>query len=528
MQPGDRSNGRPSTVEPDQGREAPFYAFARILRQRLWVVVLCAVLVPLVAYAVTSRQDKEYKTSAKLLLLSSNIEQELGEGGPEASPTPTRPDGGIGRTSLDLVSVRAIADRTAKALGGTVTPAQVVATIDVVPNGDSSVVNIVGTGRNPRQITVMANTYARQYIAFRKQTSRDQIRRVRQIVDRQVSDAQRAADAGDVSDNRVAELRDRASRLGLLDKLQTGNAQLVERAEVPGSATSPKPRRTALLGLGFGLLIGLGLATLFDILSRRLNDPGEVEAIYNRPILGAIPATRALSHGNGVGTFELSHGERASFDMVRANLRHYNDFNVVSVLVVSAVPDEGKSTISWNLAVASAQAGNKVLLLEADMRLPTVGKRLDLPAGQGLSDVLMGTAEPEDVIHRVLGQPGQETSTLDLLPAGAPQNNPTYLIESGRMESLLLDLEEHYDFVVIDTPPTSAVPDAISLVDYVGGVMIVTRVRHNTRKAAHDLREQLENIRAPILGVVVNGVNASDMSGPYRYEYTATGRAGGR
>ncbi len=528
MQTGTNSNGRPGLGDQEEGREAPFYAFARILRQRLWVVVLCTLLVPAVAYAVTSRQDKEYKTTAKLLLEDTNIEQQLAEGGSTQGTTGLRPDAGAAETSLELVGVRAIAERTSKALGGRVTPAQVAATVDVVPNGTSKVVSITGAGGQPRQITVIANTYAREYIAFRKAEALDQLKRVSQIVNRQLADQERAEAAGEITSARLAALRDRAAQLKLLEKLQTGNAQLVERAEVPGAPTSPKPRRAAVLGLGFGLLIGIGLAVLFDLLSRRLNDPAEVEAIYERPVLGAIPATRALSDGHGVGALELSHGERASFDMVRANLRHYNDFNVDSVLVISAEPDEGKSTVSWNLAVASADAGASVLLLECDMRLPTVGKRLDLPPGPGLADVLMGNAEPDDVIHRVIGTPDQTSSTLDLLPAGAPQSHPTYLIESDRMENLILDLEARYDLVVIDTPPTSAVPDAISLVDYVGGVLIVTRVRYNTRRAAHDLREQLENVRAPILGIVVNGVNAADMSGPYRYEYTASGRAAAR
>jgi capsular exopolysaccharide synthesis family protein len=518
MPPVDPTDPRPTAPDQGAGREAPFYAFVRIVRQRLWVVLLCTLLVPAIAYGITSRQDKEYTATAKLLLENTNVDQDLAEGGGTA---PVQPGGtGLEETSLDLVSVRAIAERTAKALGGSYTASGVAGAVDVVPNGTSNVVSIEASGGNKQQVALIANTYARQYILFRKDESRRQIKRVSLIVNRQLADAREGEAAGNVPSQRVTALSDRADQLKLLDKLQTGNAQLVERAEAPSAPTSPKPRRAALLGLGFGLLIGLGLATLFDVLSRRLNDPAEIEAIFERPLLGAIPNARSFAHGDGVGVFELSHGERASFDMVRANIFHYNDYNVSSMLVVSAVPSEGKSTVSWNLAVACAEAGNSVLLLEADLRLPTLARRLDLPSSEGLVDVLMGSLEPEGVIQRVLGSPDQEGSTLDVLAAGAPQSNPTYLIESERMEHLLLDLEDAYDLVIIDTPPTSAVPDAISLVERVSGVLVVSRIRHNTRKGAADLRETLENVRAPILGVVVNGVSAADMSGPYRYEYT--------
>src|SRR5207244_8023755 len=185
-------------------------------------------------------------------------------------------------------------------------------------------------------------------------------------------------------------LRQRAEQLQILAALQTGNAELVQPANVPTTPSSPTPTRDAILGLIIGILLGLGLAVLLERLDRRLKDPKEISEAFDRPILGAIPESRAIANADH-DPQRLAPGEAEAFRMLRANLRYFNvDRQINSVLITSSAPADGKSTVAMHLASAAAGAGAKVLLMEADLRHPTLARRLGLPHDRGLSQVLAG------------------------------------------------------------------------------------------------------------------------------------------
>lgn len=505
-------------LEDHDTQEPPVYAFARVLRARLWVVLLCAALVPLVAYAVTSRQDKTYEASAKLLLGSdAAVSQALQGGGID-----TTADRGGDATNLDLASLNRIAVRTASALGG-VTADDISESVEVVPRGDSSVVDINASSGRREQVAPIANAYADAYIAFRREDARNGLRRVEDALNSQISSAVRAG-----RDGRANDLRQKRDDLRLLQAVQSGGAELVERAVTPKGAASPKPRRAAIIGAGFGLILGIGLALLFDVLSRRLTDPREAENLFDSPLLGTIPSSRAVRDA-GATSPALPAVERAAFQRVRTNMVHYNDYTISSIAVVSALPEEGKSTVAWNIAVAATEAGAHVVLVEGDLRRPSFVRRLGIPDSDGVTALLQGTAHPKDVIRRIplhgSANGGSAARTIDVIPAGEAHANPTYLIESERMERLVLDLEERYDLVVIDTPPALVVSDSMALVDRVSGVVVVTRMGRNTRDGAEQLRRHLDNARAPVLGVVINGVGPLDGVAGYGYAYEQAGSA---
>jgi len=498
--------------EDRAGGEAPFYAVVRILRQRWWVVVLCALLAPTAAYLITSQQPDEYRAVVKLQLLGGEVEQGAAQVNPGPEVTGAR---GLDPTSLDLVSLRAIAERAARKLGSGFTAGGVAGRVEIVPNSDSDVIGIQASGPTARGVAPLANAYGEAYIAFRRDEARKRIKRSIDVIQRSVERAR--------GDERKNQLRQRRDDLELLSGLQNGNAEIVERAIMPAARVAPKPRRAAIIALGFGSVLGMGLALLFEFLSRRLNDPAEIEELYDEPLLGAIPESRAVAEA-GFGLSSLPANEHAAFQRVRANLRYYNDYNIGSVLVISALPAEGKSTVARHLAGAAAEAGTSVILLEADLRLPTLVKRLGLPPTEGLTGILRDAIDPAEVIQRVpLGSTANgdgPRAHMDVISAGPPQPNPTYLIESEAMERLILDLEERYDLVVIDTPAATLVSDGLALVDKVSGVIVVSRVRKNTRAAARSLRGQLSNVRANVLGVVVNGVGRADGMPNYGYGYT--------
>jgi receptor protein-tyrosine kinase len=503
--------------EDRAGGEAPFYAVVRILRQRWWVIALCALLAPTVAYLATSQQPDEFRATAKLLLRSGELE----EGIAQVSPgTPSSGADQVESTSLDLASLRAIAERASARLGGGISADSIAGRVAIIPNSDSNVISVQADGPTARGVAPLANAYAESYIAFRRDEARKRIARSADVLQKQI---ERSLSEGEKRRGiSVKELRQRADDLRLLSGLQTGNASIVERAIMPEARIAPRPRRAAIIALGFGFVLGMGLSLLFEFLSRRLNDPAEIEDLYSEPLLGTIPESRAVAE-NGFGLNSLPPAEHAAFQRVRGNLRYYNDYNIGSVLIISALPAEGKSTVARHLAAAAAEAGTSVILLEADLRLPTLVKRLGLPPTPGLTGILRDGIDPADVIQRVpLGETangGGPRATMDVISAGVPQPNPTYLIESDAMERLILDLEERYDLVIIDTPAATLVPDGLALVDKVSGVIVVSRVRKNTRAAARSLRGQLSNVRANVLGVVVNGVGRMDGVPNYGYGY---------
>ncbi len=509
--------------EDRAGGEAPFYAVVRILRQRWWVIALCALLAPTVAYLVTSQKPDEFKTAAKVLLTSGGLQESVVKdtGGAGAAGS-----GGAESTNLDLASLRAVAERAATKLGGTVSADSISGRVEIVPNSDSDVIGVEATGPTARGVAPLANAYAQAFIEFRRDEARKEINAAADVLQAQIDRAlDKSSDARGIS---VKDLRGRVEELRLLSSLQKGNAQLVERATPPLARFAPKPRRAAIIALGFGIVLGIGLALLFEFLSRRLNDPAEIEDLYSEPLLGTIPESRSVAEA-GFGLHALNAAEHAAFQRVRGNLRYYNDYNIGSVLVISALPGEGKSTVARHLAAAAAEAGTSVILLEADLRLPTLVKRLGLPPTAGLTGILRDGIDPADIIQRVpLGgatNGGSPSPTMDVISAGPAQANPTYLIESDAMERLILDLEERYDLVIIDTPAATLVPDGLALVDKVSGVIVVSRVRKNTRAAARSLRGQLSNVRANVLGVVVNGVGRADGMPNYGYGYGPTTNA---
>jgi succinoglycan biosynthesis transport protein ExoP len=486
-------------------------AVLRMLRRRIGVVLLCAVLLPAAALAFSLSQEKEYSATASLLFRDPQLDQKLF--GSTVFP-PSNDANREAATNAKLASLEVVSARTSKALGGTLAPGDIVGKILVEPAGQSDVVSITATDRSPAFAAKLANTFAQQFIAFRRDADRSKIASAQQLVTQQLkrlTTSERTGPQGKA-------LQQRGEQLQILAALQTGNAELVQPANT-GTLSSPKTKRNVIIAALFGIVMGCGLAVLLERLDRRLKDPKQVSDVYGRPVIGAVPESREIARTEQ--SFEdLPTNEAEPMRMLRANLRYFNvDHDVRSVLVTSAAPGEGKSTVAKHLASAAASTGERVLLLEADLRRPTLKTRMQLSGDNGLSQVLAGTRTLRSAIEQVevAGSSG-ERRILSVLASGPIPPNPTDLIESDRMRQVLKAVSEKYDLVVIDTPPTSVVSDAIPLVKSVDGVLVVSRLGKTTRDASVHLRDQLNNLGAYVLGVVVNSVTRGSSSG-YAYGY---------
>jgi capsular exopolysaccharide synthesis family protein len=304
----------------------------------------------------------------------------------------------------------------------------------------------------------------------------------------------------------------------LLSELHYGDVQVAREASPPSAPSSPKVKRNTILGAILGLLIGISVVFLLEHFDLTIRDPRELEEIYGAPMLGAIPNSAALARrpvrDTPSGTV-LPSVEVEAFNLIRAHLKVFNaDRDVRTVIVVSAEPGDGKTVISCHLAAAAASLGSRVLLIEADMRNPTVAQELGIKPGPGLADVLVADMAIGDAVQtveldQVRGE-GIAGSSLSVLTAGAViPPNPAELLE-GRATRTSLEWATWfgYELVVIDTPPLSAVSDAFPLLPLVDGVIVVGRVGHSRRDAAERLQQILASSGSRLLGVVANSSKA--------------------
>ncbi len=503
-------------MNSDQDQALSLRTVLTVLRRRSLIVLLCLVGVPAAALAVSLLQEQQYTAEASLLFRDPALDQKLfGSTFQESRPDPARE----AATNIQLISLAEVAARTARALGGELTPAGVTAKVEVTGESQSDVASIRAVDADPRFAARLADTFAEQYIQFRRAADRSKVREAQEIVQRQLD----ALTPSEKNGPRGRSISDRAEQLEVLVSLQTGKVELVQRAQVPDSPSSPDTARNVALGIVLGLLLGMGLAFLREHLDRRVRDPKEFEELFDRPLLALIPESRALARGGPVHDQMLPTGEQEAFGMLRANLHYFSaDRPVRSVLVTSAAPGDGKSTVSWNLALAAASTGTRVLIMETDLRHPSLAASTDqLTAAPGLSTLLAGLMEFDDVVQKtaVPGRVGggRPDRTMDVLVAGHIPPNPVDLIESERMRKVMREAQERYDLVVIDTPPISVVSDAIPLIREASGVIVVTRVGKSEREAVTRLKTQLQYLDAPTLGIVANGCKLD--RGAYGYGY---------
>jgi len=493
-----------------------------VLRRRAPLIVLCVVLVAASAYVFSERQTKRYTATAALVFDNNQLNQQVA--GLAAVNNNTQQS--QQSTNLKLVELGNTASRTASLLGRGLTEHQVKEDLDVSAAGESNVVNVSATATSPVVAADIANTYANQFVSGQQSANHKYFGSALALVNKQLaalSPSQRLGPEG-------LALQDRAQSLEILAELQSASVQLAQAATVPSAPSAPKVTRNTIVGGLVGLLLGLGLAFLLERLDRRIKEPDDLGRILELPVLATIPDNAAYSRHNSPRRDKrptpLPPGEVEVFRMLRARLRYFNvDRDLRLILVTSAASADGKTTVVQNLAEVAASMGGRVLIIEADLRRPSLAARLRLHQSPGLSEVLINASIVDETIQEAsmiaTSGPANRAGTFAVLTAGSPPPNPTELIESRAMKRILEWAVTKHDLVLIDTPPLSVVPDAIPLLRLVDGVVIVSRLGKSTRDEARRMRDELTSLGAPMLGVVANGLKTRDAPS-YRYDYYYT------
>jgi capsular exopolysaccharide synthesis family protein len=287
---------------------------------------------------------------------------------------------------------------------------------------------------------------------------------------------------------------------------------IIKPAIAPASPSAPNTRLNLLLGVIAGLAMGAAATALRTKLDSRIRGEADLRRITDAPLLGGISFDSDATKKPLLTQAAPQSPRAESFRQLRTNLQFANvSGEARTVLITSSVPGEGKSTTATNLAIALAQAGQTVCLVDADLRRPMINEYLGLDRNAGLTTVLVGAADVNDVL-----QPWGDDN-LFVLASGQIPPNPSELLGSGEMKQLILRLENAFDSVIIDEPPLLPVTDAAVLSQHVGGVVVVVGSQRIKQKDLQKSLNALDMVKSNILGIILNRIPTS---GPDAYAYS--------
>jgi capsular exopolysaccharide synthesis family protein len=285
------------------------------------------------------------------------------------------------------------------------------------------------------------------------------------------------------------------------DGTEAVQVNTIAPAEVPTESSSPKVPQNLGIGLILGLLLGVGIAVLRDVLDTKIRNENDVGLVTASPILGVVAYDQEVPSHPVILRDEPQAAPSEAVRRLRTNLQFIDIANQPkSIVVSSSIPAEGKTTIAINLAVSLADTGARVILIDADLRRPSIAQYMGIEGQVGLTTVLIGRADVKDVVQPF------GTSSLDLLPAGQVPPNPSELLGSAAMASLLERLSDSYDMVLLDSPPLLPVTDAVVLSKMAGGVVVIVGADRIHRPQLRQSLDSLETAGAHLFGIVMNKI----------------------
>ncbi len=458
--------------------------YGRLLR-RHWFAVLSIVLITVaIAWGYTETQPKVYTADANGFVST----------GPSDNPALGSVNDQLAKSRatsyVDVATSRATAQAVIDELGLDASPASLVGSISVTQPKDTVLLKISASAGNPREAQQLADAWVRALAS-----------QVQQIEDPSGSGA-----------------------AGIPQVLP------IESAALPTAPASPNPKLNLMLGGVLGLGLAFGYAMLRHTLDRKLRTKEDIESRFNVSVVGGVPVSKVLAqdaegHGHIAVDSELvmagSGPAAEAFRKLRTNLMYMNVDNPPRVVVVtSPMPGDGKSTVAANLAAAIDSTGQKVVLIDGDLRRPTVATLFGLIEGVGLTDVLAGRIYYEDALQATPQHPN-----LSILGAGAIPPNPSELLGSQVMYELLQKLASD-SLVLIDAPPLLPVTDAAVLTTNCDGALIVVSSGRTLDTQLGTALDHLATVEARPLGVVLNRISPRDSASGYYdqyYGYTAAG-----
>lgn len=517
---------RPENLSP-AGRAAPgpplpfgseragVAGYVQALREHWLLVVTLVVLAVGTAAAYSYTAAKRYEADASLIVtpLSASDSVFLG--------TSALREGGVQSngvlTAARLIQTPETAEAAAESLGDGTSASALLASIEVSPVSQSSLVTIRGKAGTPERAAEIANAFAEAIVANRTQLLQNDISAsIERLEDRL---DQIAGEATSLAEARA--IQQKLSTLRPLVGAEDPTLRIASRAVEPDVPAWPRPKLSIAVALLAALLLGSGAALAAELISPRVNRADELLLEQRLPILARIPrlSRRTLSRYL-TGREQLPPTAWEAYRTLRASLANAGADGGFprTVLVSSSIPGEGKTLTSINLAITMALSGVKVVLVDADLRRPMIATAFGIPARtRGFATLLGGEADPQ----RALVSPPHQPRELKLLLASPQQAWMVDLLQRERIERVLDRLKQNADVVIIDSPPVGEVADALALADVVETVIIAVRLGHSRRDKLNELRRMLAQRGISPAGFVVTNRRRSRARGYYATDAAA-------
>ncbi len=485
--------------------------YLAILRRRWLTIVVVTVICTGLALAYSITRQAEYEASTTVLLRRT------------ASQSIANPGAGSLdiATEMEVATSRSVRDAAEAKIGH---PVNVSA-----DSGDSaSIIALSVQSTNADQAVKDANEYAKVFIDERRQKSVDDFLQAAEQVQAKIDDINGQIAVAPTIDESVRLARQRDFYANQLDQLrfaasanQIGGAQVVSAA-LNANKVRPVPARDAMLGFIGGLVLGIVLAFLREYLDDSIKNKGDLErASGGVLVIGMIPAVQGWRESTGPKLVSMTHPQAVyteAYITLRTSLQFLSlDRPIRALQVTSPSAGEGKTTTLANLGVVLARAGQRVVIVCCDLRRPRVHEFFGLDNHMGFTSVLLGESPLSAALQPVPGQPG-----LVVLPSGPPPPNPAELLSTARAAEVLDALQSNSDIVLIDSPPILPVADATVLSRLADATVVVARAGRTSRRSLHRAIEVLQQVDAPVVGTVLNGVRHSSSDGyalAYGYGY---------
>lgn len=448
-----------------------FKDLLRITRRR-WKTIVAILALAMIGSAALSLAAKPTYQSTSSVAISTDISNATDAFGLSFFAT------GRVQTYANLATSGVVLQRVINSAHLALTTTELAAKITAIVPNNTTVVTLVVTDHDARTAQLIAQAEAQQFSEFitRFETP---------------------------SDKQVALVK----------------AVVSDPASFNGTPVSPKTTLNLAIAMLLGLILGFAVAIIREMLDATIKTPSDVESVTSTPILGHIAYDSALTK-HPLLTDLGSHDPRAeAFRLVRTNMQYLNpDEAPTSFVITSALPGEGKTSTATNLAIALAQAGKRVLLVDADLRRPSASRLLGLEKSVGLTTVLVGRSTIEESVQH------HAISGIDFLASGPLPPNPTEILQSKTTHELLTSLSQAYDAVIIDAPPLLPVADAAIIATYVDGAIVVARHARTTRDQLKHAATRLDQVGATTSGVLINmspkrGASGYDDTYGYGYGY---------
>jgi non-specific protein-tyrosine kinase len=523
-----------------------------IVRRWLWVLICVPVLGASAAFGLSKLSTPVYEASLTLWVSQASAAGQ--------QYTDILAAERLAKTYGALLTKRPVLQQTITALHLNMTPDQLGNMVSVKLVRDTQLLEVSVRHTDPveaaRIVNKLADVFQDQNLATQKQSFNEATQKLNaqvsqlegQIKDGQsrlkdlkailvLTEAQRAEMErlnGSISQYQVAysSVMKSLEDVRLSEANSINNVTVAEQAAAPRDPVSPRITLNVVVGLVLALLLAVGLVALLEYLDDSFKATEDVQETLGLSTLGVVElvggkrarrrpggskSERPAPAQNLVSLTQVSSHVTEAYRLLRTNLDFASlDRPVRKLLVTSALPQEGKSTTAANLAVVSAQNGKRVLLIDVDLRRPTVHKLFKVPNHHGLTSLLLGVVRPEEAIQEV----GIEN--LQVLTSGPMPPSPADTLSSQAMSTLLDTLAQQYDLIITDSPPVLVASDAVILSSRMDGVLVVVAAGSTSKRVCKNAVESLKRSASPILGVVLNMQRQSGQQSYYYYDYQAT------